>query len=537
MKLISLVVAGALLMPVAAHAGVTDYKVAHVSPFANTVSNHAGAWVDLRSATFSDGTEIKTSVQFEISARYDRYTQYTIGFAQYRTGIEFPARFARKRNMGFRYFVNDSAYRKDFSGWLQSMSFEHANRIRAVCGLLADRKIARDLTERMARMNSSNPRYFQYWTDKRALAGVVRQGERCISAARRVWPDNRVALAFLQTELARLGLYHGEIDGVDGPNTRAAVRQAQALYLLPSAGVASLTAELRGLEKTNPSLERVASFVADNAAAPAEPVPPADAREKELERQLAAANKALADLKAGTVPASREAELQRQLNAANATIADLREGIESNEEVARVNSLLAAANATIADLRATTVPANQLAAANATVADLRETTVTKDEFAGLRRNLDAANATIADLTDEVAVLTPRLLDAEGRAAVLDAELSEAVRQRDALNRTMADMETNMIARTEYQKLRVQLDAANVTVADLREEIETEHVPLLEHENLRRQIAALNETVTVLQERSEKLKARWLDAQRSYDAFREECAAEPLCRSTMELDGL
>jgi hypothetical protein len=536
-----------MIMSVTAGMAV-EYDLGHVGVFANTSRNFSGAWVHLNSAKLADGTEINSPFQFEVSSPYDRHYRASIGFAELRTGIEFPKEFSKKNNMGRRYFVDESAFSRDFTPWLRSMSFAHASKIRVACNLLADASFVKELTTSMARMNSSDPRYFAFWTSPKAQQILLRQGERCSNAAAKVWPYERVSVALLQTELSRLGYYSGEVDGAKGPMTDSAVASARSLYSIHTQDTELLTHKLRSEVREDEALALVEGFVADNASKPSvkqsgkAPVTSTIqvklvSEVEELRRQLNASNATVADLQEDAKNGARVPELQRQLDAANQTIADLHEGAAKDTRVQELQRQLDAANATIADLRETTVPASQLAAANAVVADLRAGSVPLREHNETQRSLDAANTTIADLSEKVAVLEPLLATALGNAEQLQEGLAETSRQRDALNATVATMKQTMVDSHEYEQLAAQLRAANTTVADLQEAMKTKFVPLAEHENLRRQIAALNETVTVLQERSEKLKVRWLDAQRTYDAFRDECATEPLCRTTMGLDDL
>jgi len=265
--------------------------------------------------------------------------------------------------------------------------------------------------------------------------------------------------------------------------------------------------------------------------------------------------------------------MQRQLSATLAVLADMREAWTSPDQRAELDAQLEAANQEIASLRSEVVSADeheqvqrQLDAANTALADQDESSVPLAQYEELERQLSAANASIADLTERVGTLEPS--EAVLRMALADARTQIAMlsEQRDALNTTLANLNESSVSVSEYEESLRQLAAANVAlsdlqdtieteyvprsvameidrrlnaanaaIADLRGEIDSQYVPLANHSEALRQISALNETVTVLTERTDTFRSRWLDAQRVYDAFIEDCRENPTCANAMELE--
>lgn len=80
-----------------------------------------------------------------------------------------------------------------------------------------------------------------------------------------------------------------------------------------------------------------------------------------------------------------------------------------------------------------------------------------------------------------------------------------------------------------------MDTANAKLSELQERLASEYVARADYTESQRQISALNETVALLSERAERFRGRWLDAQRVYDAFIQDCREVPNCAKAMELD--
>jgi len=399
----------------------------------------------------------------------------------------------------------------------------------------------------------------------------------------------------IQPALAALGLYAGGIDGLQGPQTRNALRAfqssegrlatgyadseerellAQHLEEPPASEMLSHTERLaleRGIELSqdeDTSLDTAAELTrleAENARLQ---------RSLELSQSIGASRSQtirtlrslLAEANAGADP---DSTLRRQLDAANETIADLRDGsvphedytelqLEMDAALQEAQRQLSAANETIADLREDSVPREdyaaleaeieaerqeaqrQLNAANEALADLRESSVPLSDHQELRRQLDAANAANADLrAQSVPRADYEALITEMDSMVPAVRLEETERQLAAANETIADMHDTMVPIAQAAEIFRQLEAANQSVADLRADIAENYVDRgaaeLREATLSRQISALNQTILELTEDRDRQRTLRRQTEQIYQNWVSDCRAQPVCASAMQLD--
>ena len=89
-----------------------------------------------------------------------------------------------------------------------------------------------------------------------------------------------------------------------------------------------------------------------------------------------------------------------------------------------------------------------------------------ERISELEEQLAAANQTNVELREEIA----RLMPFEGRARAAEADVERLERQVRALNATIADNDAGTVSIAEHQAVRAQLDAANQTIVELRNDV-------------------------------------------------------------------
>lgn len=218
----------------------------------------------------------------------------------------------------------------------------------------------------------------------------------------------------------------------------------------------------------------------------------ASERVEQLTKQLNAANQSIADIQDKTVPLAEHSQIVRQLSAANNTIFELRAKSQKFEEQAE--NLQTSLSSTEVELSNQEKLTNSL---NESLVELNQNSVTRLKYNEIKNQLAAVNETLVDLKERT--------------------------------------KREYVPKREFDRVANQLAATNATIADLRATLERDYKPLEEFIALGRQVAALNETVTVLTERTERYKTRWLDVQKMYDGFVQECRSEAYCAETMELE--
>lgn len=523
-----------------ANAGKIDsFQTEHVKPYSDKTKGYSGGWVHLSEISIN-GITIDENFSFEYGKNYFKSGSATIGISSRHSKIKVMAAQAHKRNVGNRFFITASSFGKDFTPFMNSLDADDLLKLNAICSLVTDSARFGQIVRKMTRSMPSDLKYRSHWQNANNIKQIRKVASNCMKRTDDRLYGNGPVLQEIQVHLHNAGYYNGEIDGITGPVTRNAI----AAYKRATNSYSSTNLQLLSILRKSTELQSndhvvIAAAVSAPNSQTGQSTGRSDLisgmdteamkeRINELERQLAAANETAAD----RVALSDHASIQRQLSAANATIAEM----VSVKEAEELRRQLDAANSTIADMRDNNVPARQLTAANSALTDLHEEVnrlrplqslmqESTLKIVELERQREALNDTIASLKDD---------------SVSATEYERLQLQLDAANSSLADLsdriEREFVPAADFVSLRSQLSAANQTLADLRETIETRYTPNSDHQRILRQVEALNETVTVITERSEKFKGRWLDTQRMYDGFVDTCRDDPVCARTMELDG-